>query len=133
MRRSGGQQGHSTERDFIYVTTQSLSQPQLAQISDEVGPDRTLLVCCGSFRANASAFPNLTIRKIPKTVMHRCEWGRDDYSLEIAALPEAPSSDAAPEAGAGPSSKRRATRKLTGTRTLFSLDTDDSAVTEEES
>ena len=44
-----------------------------------------------------------------------------------------PSSDAALEAGAAPSSKRRTTRKLTGTRTLFSLDTDDPAVTEEES
>lgn len=45
--------GHSTERDFIYVTTASLTHEQLQQLSDEVGPDRTLLVLCTSFRAKA--------------------------------------------------------------------------------
>jgi adenine-specific DNA-methyltransferase len=38
--------GHSTERDFIYVTTQRLTQRQLHAISEEVGPDRSLLICC---------------------------------------------------------------------------------------
>lgn len=33
---------------------------------------------------------NLTIKKIPKTVLSRCEWGRDDYSLEVANLAQAP-------------------------------------------
>ena len=32
------QHGHSTERDFIYVTTQTLNHDQLHQLSDEVGP-----------------------------------------------------------------------------------------------
>ena len=134
------QHGHSTERDFIYVTTQALTQPQLAQISDEVGPDRTLLVCCGSFRANASAFTNLTVKKIPKAVMHRCEWGRDDYSLEIASLPETPQAEeprvatAALPATATPASSRGkpSARKSTGTSTLFSLDADETAIPEEE-
>lgn len=36
---------------------------------------------------NLDDFPNLTIKKIPKTVLARCEWGHDDYSLEIANLP----------------------------------------------
>ena len=44
------QHGHSTERDFIYVTTQKLSHEQLQQLSDEVGSDRTLLVLCSAFR-----------------------------------------------------------------------------------
>jgi adenine-specific DNA-methyltransferase len=33
------QHGHSTERDFIYVTTQNLSHDRLQQLSDEVGPN----------------------------------------------------------------------------------------------
>ena len=32
-------------------------------------------------------FPNLTVKKIPKTVLGQCEWGKDDYSLEIKNLP----------------------------------------------
>lgn len=35
-------------------------------------------------------FSNLTIKKIPKTVLKKCEWGHDDYSLEIQNLPKAP-------------------------------------------
>jgi adenine-specific DNA-methyltransferase len=84
------QQGHSTERDFIYVTTQNLSHEQLQVLSDEVGEERSLLVMCSAFRGKADRYSNLTIKKIPKTVLTRCEWGHDDYSLKIENLPKAP-------------------------------------------
>lgn len=74
--------GHSTERDFIYVTTQNLSPDQLRFISEQVGPERTLLICCGAFRGKAE-LPNLTVKKIPQAVLARCEWGKDDYSLNV--------------------------------------------------
>jgi adenine-specific DNA-methyltransferase len=83
-------QGRSSETDFIYVTTQSLTHQQLSAISEEVGDKRTLLVCCKAFRANADQFENLTIRKIPQAVLRKCEWGHDDYSLNVVNLPEAP-------------------------------------------
>lgn len=84
------QHGHSSERDFIYVTTARLTQAQLQQLNDEVGRDRTLLVLCTAFHARADAFENLTVKKIPKQVLARCEWGHDDYSLQVENLPEAP-------------------------------------------
>lgn len=84
------QHGHSTERDFIYVTTQNLSADQLQQLSDEVGPERSLLVLCAAFRGNDDRWPNLTVKKIPKQVLSRCEWGHDDYSLKVENLPKAP-------------------------------------------
>ena len=84
------QHGHSTETDFIYVTTQMLTREQFQQISDEVGEKRSLLICCGAFRVKADTFPNLTLKKIPKAVLYKCEWGHDDYSLEIKNLPAAP-------------------------------------------
>ena len=84
------QQGHSTERDFIYVTTQNLSHDQLQALSDEVGEGRSLLVMCAAFRCKPDKYSNLTIKKIPKTVLSRCEWGHDDYSLKIENLPKAP-------------------------------------------
>lgn len=86
------QHGHAAETDFLYVTTASLTHDQLRALSEDVGEDRTLLVCCKAFRANADAFGNLTLQKIPQTVLDRCEWGRDDYSLRIANLPPAPES-----------------------------------------
>jgi adenine-specific DNA-methyltransferase len=85
------QHGRSTEKDFIYVTTQTLTREQVQKLSDEVGEGRSLLVMCGAFRVkNLDAFPNLTIKKIPKAVLSRCEWGKDDYSLEIKSLPIRP-------------------------------------------
>jgi adenine-specific DNA-methyltransferase len=84
------QHGASTERDFIYVTTASLNHDQLQQLSDEVGPERSLLVACGAFRGRTAGYPNLTLKKIPSAVLSRCEWGKDDYSLTVQDLPAAP-------------------------------------------
>ena len=60
--------------------------------SDEVGSDRTLLVLCTAFRGKPDRYPNLTVKKIPKQVLSRCEWSHDDYSLKVENLPKAPPS-----------------------------------------
>jgi adenine-specific DNA-methyltransferase len=99
------QHGHSSERDFIYVTTQPYNAEQLQALSEDVGPDRTLLVCCSAFRGNADRFANLTVKKIPKMVLNKCEWGHDDYSLKIENLPQAP---AEPERHLSPAPSRDA-------------------------
>jgi hypothetical protein len=87
------QHGHSTEKDFIYVTTQSLTHDALKKLSEEVGPDRSLMICCKAFSAREAAFTNLTLKKIPQAVLTKCEWGRDDYSLGVANLAPAREED----------------------------------------
>ncbi|MDP9052213.1 MAG: site-specific DNA-methyltransferase [Acidobacteriota bacterium] len=84
------QQGYSTERDFLYITTAHLTSEQLQQLNDEVGAERSLLVLCTAFRGKPDRYPNLTVKKIPKHVLSRCEWGHDDYSLQVENLPKAP-------------------------------------------
>jgi adenine-specific DNA-methyltransferase len=84
------QQDHSSEKSFIYVTTQHLTREQLTQLNDEVGPGRSLLVCCSAFRGKPESYPHLELKKIPKAVLSKCEWGHDDYSLKIENLPKAP-------------------------------------------
>lgn len=81
--------GHSTETDYIYITTQILTREQIQLISDEVGDKRTLLIMCSAFKGNTADIPNLTIKKIPNTVLTKCEWGHDDYSLQVENLPMA--------------------------------------------
>jgi adenine-specific DNA-methyltransferase len=103
--------GHSSERDFIYVTTQNLSPEQLQALADEVGSEQSLLVCCSAFHGvnaaqAAERWPNLTLKKIPKMVLARCEWGHDDYSLNVANLPMA-SSEKAESAGPATSKIQR--------------------------
>ena len=101
------QHGHASERDFIHVTTQNLSADRLQALAEEVGAEQSLLVMCSAFHGvnaarAATLWPNLTVRKIPNAVLARCEWGHDDYSLNVANLPMAtPSPEPAPPAGAG--------------------------------
>jgi adenine-specific DNA-methyltransferase len=119
------QHGHSSERDFIYVTTQNLSAEQLQALSEEVGAEQCLLVCCAAFHGVTAAkaverWPNLTLKKIPKMVLARCEWGHDDYSLNVANLPMA---EPVPDASLSPALSRegrgRKAGKAAATADLF--------------
>jgi adenine-specific DNA-methyltransferase len=108
--------GRSTDRDFLYVTTQNLSREQLQLISEQVGEERTLLICCGAFRGNPE-FPNLTVKKIPQAVLARCEWGRDDYSLNVTEqAPVIAGEEAKAEASSNDASKGGASETKTGGR-----------------
>ena len=114
------QHGHSSERDFIYVTTQNLSAGQLQALSEEIGGSQSLLICCAAFRGvklnqAAERWPNLTLKKIPKMVLARCEWGHDDYSFKVANLPMA---QPEPKAEA-PAAATKKGRKALATPDLF--------------
>lgn len=46
-------------------------------------------------RGAADRFSNLTLKKIPKMVLQKCEWGHDDHSLKVENSPVvAPPQDA---------------------------------------
>lgn len=82
-------QGYSSETDFIYTTTQFMTAEGLAAIHETMGEDESLLICCTSFQKECrSAFPNITIKKIPQMLLGRCEFGKDDYSLNIIDMPQ---------------------------------------------
>lgn len=78
--------GQSTENDFIFVTTQFVNQQLSDDIADQMKEDETLLVCCKAFNVNQEDFPNITFKKIPQSVLEKCEFGRDDYSLNVENL-----------------------------------------------
>lgn len=76
--------GQSSETDFLYVTTQSLTRDALKLLSDEVGEGRSLMICAPAFSGSFDDFENLSCTKIPSAILSRCEWGRDDYSLNVS-------------------------------------------------
>ena len=43
--------------------------------------------------AETDAFANLTLKKIPQAILHKCEWDHDDYSFSLNVLPDNESSD----------------------------------------
>ena len=113
--------GHSSETSFIYVTTNSLTGEQLRALSEEVGENRSLLICCKAFEEQgARAFSNLTIRKIPGAVLDRCEWGKDDYSLKIESLPMMQEDEE--DEGNLPEAGKAGRKKAGGTADLFGDD-----------
>jgi adenine-specific DNA-methyltransferase len=77
-------QGYSTEKDFIFVTTQFLTSEQLQRIYDQLKPDETLLICAKAFKVPSTKFDRVTIKKIPQSLLNRgVEFGRDDYSMKV--------------------------------------------------
>ena len=81
-------QGFGSETDYIYTTTQFLTVESLAAIHETMAEDESLLICCTSFQRECkSAFSNISIKKIPQMLLGRCEFGKDDYSLNIIELP----------------------------------------------
>ena len=82
-------QGFGSETDYIYTTTQFLTVELLAAIHETMAEDESLLICCTSFQRECkSAFSNISIKKIPQMLLGRCEFGKDDYSLNIIEVPE---------------------------------------------
>jgi adenine-specific DNA-methyltransferase len=81
-------QGMSSEKDFIFTTTQFVTVAMLDKLTEELKPGESLLVCCKSFaKGCANRHTNITIKKIPQMLLGRCEFGKDDYSFNIVNLP----------------------------------------------
>ena len=81
-------QGRSTEKDFIFTTTNFLTVEYLDKIYEDMNPEESLLICCKAFQdACESRYSNITIKKIPQMLMGRCEFGKEDYSLNIVNVP----------------------------------------------
>ncbi|OFX58365.1 MAG: DNA methylase N-4 [Bacteroidetes bacterium GWB2_41_8] len=81
-------QGISSENDYIFTTTQFITVETLDQIHDEMLPGESLMICCKAFQKECkSKYGAISIKKIPQMLLGRCEFGRDDYSLNIVNMP----------------------------------------------
>lgn len=84
-------QGQSSEKDFIFTTTVHLTPEHLDRIHEEMQPDDSLLICCKShFEGADDKYENITVKKIPSMLLGKCEFDRDDYSLNIVDMPRNP-------------------------------------------
>jgi len=82
-------QGYSSEQDFIFTTTQFITVQQLEAIAEDMQADESLLICCKAFQPECgNRYGNITVKKIPQLLLNRCEFGKDDYSLNIVNLPQ---------------------------------------------
>jgi adenine-specific DNA-methyltransferase len=80
--------GKSTEKDFIFTTTSFITVEMLDKIQEEMLPEESLLICCKAFQEVCTdRYPNITIKKIPIMLLGKCEFGKEDYSLNIINVP----------------------------------------------
>lgn len=81
-------QGYSQEKSYIYVTTQYLTAKQLDSIASDVSDFEQLLICAPAFDNGLNKrYDNINIRKIPQSVLDKCEFGVDNYDLNIVNPP----------------------------------------------
>ena len=81
-------QGQSSEHDYIYTTTQFLTVESLDAISETMQEGESLLICCTAFQKECQNHTkNITVKKIPQILLGRCEFNKDDYSLNIIDMP----------------------------------------------
>lgn len=82
-------QGHSSESDYIFTTTQFVTVESLGAILDTMADGESLLVCCKAFQPECKNFSSrISVKKIPAVLLGRCEFDHDDYSLNIIELPQ---------------------------------------------
>jgi len=84
-------QGQSTEKAFIFTTTQFITVETIDKIHEEMQPEESLLVCCKAFQQACNhRHEQITVKKIPNMLLGRCEFGKEDYSLNIINMPRDP-------------------------------------------
>lgn len=81
-------QSVSTENSYLFVTTAHLSDLLVKEIEKQMSEDEFLLIACKSFDKSAiNISDKIKIKKIPQMLLGKCEFGKDDYSLNIINPP----------------------------------------------
>ena len=77
-------QGKSSENDYIFITTNYISIEYLDAIHEEMQDNESLLICCKIYQEECEErYDNITVKKIPQSILNNCEYGKDDYSLNV--------------------------------------------------
>lgn len=81
-------QSTGNENSYLFVTTRHLSGAFLDSIRDTMEDGEYLIIACRSYDAGLeSAYGNIAIKKIPQMLLARCEFGRENYNLNIVHPP----------------------------------------------
>lgn len=76
------------EHAYIYTTTHHITADYIAAIVSEMQDSEYLIIACKTFDSGVDKlFKNITIKKIPQSLLGRCEFGKSDYNLNIIDVP----------------------------------------------
>ena len=76
------------ENAYIYTTTTHLTESYLDAIAKEMKDGEYLVIACKSYDSDIErAYNNIKVKKIPQYLLGRCEFGKDNYNLNIVDVP----------------------------------------------
>lgn len=81
-------QSKAAENSFLLVTTKYVDSHFLTQIAESMGKDEFLVIACKSFDSKAvKGLKQIKVKKIPEMLLEKCEFGKDNYNLNIVNPP----------------------------------------------
>lgn len=81
-------QAKANEKSYLFVTTRYVNEAYIEQIRATMEEDEYVIIACKSFdRELENKYQNITIKKIPQMLLSKCEFGRDNYNLNIIHPP----------------------------------------------
>lgn len=81
-------QSIGNEKSYLFVTTRHINDAYLESIQHTMEEQEYLIIACRSFDASIDKkYPHITIKKIPQMLLARCEFGKEEYNLNIVHPP----------------------------------------------
>lgn len=81
-------QSVGNEKSYLFVTTRHMTAAFLDSIKDSMEDDEYLVIACRSFeRGLDKSYGHITVKKIPQMLLSHCEFGRENYNLNIVHPP----------------------------------------------
>lgn len=81
-------QAYGSENSYLFVTTRYVSKEYLSAIHSNMVETDYLIIACRSFEDGVEKqYLNITVKKIPQMLLDRCEFGKENYNLNIINPP----------------------------------------------
>lgn len=81
-------QAKANESSYLFTTTRCITQQFLESIHSTMDEGEFLIIACKSFVSGVDRlYSNISVKKIPQMLLENCEFGKDNYALNIVHPP----------------------------------------------
>lgn len=82
-------QSEGNEKSYLYVTTKFLNKEDIANIENDMEDNEFLIIACTAYDKEIERlYKNIKIKKIPEMLLSKCEFGKENYNLNIINPPK---------------------------------------------
>lgn len=82
-------QSEGNEKSYLYVTTKFLNREDIENIKTDMEDNEFLIIACTAYDKDIDGlYKNIKIKKIPEMLLAKCEFGKENYNLNIINPPE---------------------------------------------